>query len=316
MKPQLIALQNWYAKFKTKNFSLEDEPREGRPRTATDEQNVAAVKAVIEENPRTTIEQLEQSLGIDATSVGRILHEHLGLTKKAARWVPHTLKTEQKEARVNFCQRFLQQFKNGASVNFRNIVTGDESWFHFYDPETKKQSKEWSKKGAAAPSKPRRQKSVGKTMFAVFFTQNGITASVPLEERKTVTSKWYVEECLPKVFENLLNGRPEAELRRFFLHHDNAPAHTARNTIDFIGRSGINLIEPPPYSPDLAPCDFWLFSKIKDPLRGKLLETREELTEAVNDQLHQIKNEDFKLCFQNWLKRMQKCIDIGGNYVE
>jgi transposase len=88
------------------------------------------------------------------------------------------------------------------------------------------------------------------------------------------------------------------------LHHDNAPTHTASKTILFIGASGINLIEPPPYSPDLAPCDFWLFAKVKEPLRGKVFRTREELIEAVNSQLDLLTKYDFKQCFQDWLWRL------------
>lgn len=174
----------------------------------------------------------------------------------------------------------------------------------------------WSEKGEPAPQKVRRVRSAKRTMFAIFFSWSGIVASVPLEEGKTVTSSWYTEECLPVVFEEILKGRPTKELRRFFLHHDNAPAHTARKTIEFIADSGIDLLTPPPYSPDLAPCDFWLFPKLKEPLRRRRFETRAELISAVNDELKNFRKKDFEECFERWIHRMQKCIIIGGDYVE
>ena len=90
----------------------------------------------------------------------------------------------------------------------------------------------WSEKGEPAPQKVRRVRSAKRTMIAIFFSWSGIVASVPLEEGKTVTSSWYTEECLPVVFEEILKGRPTKELRRFFLHHDNAPAHTARKQLN------------------------------------------------------------------------------------
>jgi histone-lysine N-methyltransferase SETMAR len=299
--PSLEMVSKWYRSFQTGHFSVQDDPREGRPRGSTDESNVDAVKAALEEDPRMTVEKLQEGLRIDATSIWRILHDHLEYSKKSARWVPRLLSEEQKLARVRFSLQFLKDFKNGTSANFRNIVTGDEAWFYNFDPLTKEQSKVWSEKGAAPPVKAKRERSVGKTMFAVFFSRQGVVASVPLEEGKTVTSQWYTEICLPVVFKNLLKGRPATDLRRHFMHHDNASAHTAKNTIHFIGESGINLIDAPPYSPDLAPCDIWLFSKVKEPIRGKRFDTREDPIFAVNQQLNKLENRDFEDCFERWL---------------
>ena len=314
--PCIRTVERWFARFSTGHFGVEDDPREGRPRTSTDEQSVAAVKAAIEEDPRLTGEKLEEMLGIEVTSVYRILHDHLGLSVKAARWVPRLLTQEQMDARVEFSRWFLEEFDEGRSPKFRFIVTGDEAWFHKSDPETKQQSMVWTKKGEAPPVKARREKSAGKIMLAIFFSHDGIVASVPLEQGKTVTSQWYVDNCLPKVFDKLQGGRPKSILKKHFLHHDNAPAHRASKTLLFIGASGIQLIEPPPYSPDLAPCDFWLFSKVKQPLRGKVFKTIDNVIEAVNTQLNQLKNEDFEQCFQSWIYRLKKCKDIGGKYVE
>lgn len=48
---------------------------------------------------------------------------------------------------------------------------------------------------------------------------------------------------------------------RWILHYDNAPAHTSFVVVEFLGRNSITVTEHPPYSPDLASCDFFLFSK-------------------------------------------------------
>ncbi|KAM0736815.1 Mariner Mos1 transposase [Formica fusca] len=50
---------------------------------------------------------------------------------------------------------------------------------------------------------------------------------------------------------------------RWILHQDNAPSHTALIVREFIGRNNITVMDHPPYSPDLGPCDFFLFPKIK-----------------------------------------------------
>jgi hypothetical protein len=53
------------------------------------------------------------------------------------------------------------------------------------------------------------------------------------------------------------------------LHHDNAPAHSTALVQAFLAKHIIQVCQPP-YSPDLAPCDFWLFPKLKSPLKGRI----------------------------------------------
>ena len=72
----------------------------------------------------------------------------------------------------------------------------------------------------------------------------------------------------------------------------------------------------PPYSPALAPCDFWLFSKLKENLRGFCYETIEEMKEAVMKVIDTLTQEDFHRAFQKLLERYNKCIAAGGEYFE
>ena len=73
----------------------------------------------------------------------------------------------------------------------------------------------------------------------------------------------------------------------------------------------IKTVPQPPYSPDLAPCDFWLFPKLKEKLRSCRYETIEEMKEAVTLTL-----EDFHGAFQKLLEGYNKCIAAGGDYFE
>ena len=75
---------------------------------------------------------------------------------------------------------------------------------------------------------------------------------------------------------------------------------------------GIKTVPQPPYSPDLAPCDFWLFPK----LRGCRYETIEEMSEAVTKVIDTLTEEDFHGAFQKLLERYNKCIAAGGDYFE
>ena len=75
---------------------------------------------------------------------------------------------------------------------------------------------------------------------------------------------------------------------------------------------GIKTVPQPPYSPDLAPCDFCLFPK----LRGCRYGTIEEMKEAVSKVIDTLTQEDFHWAFQKLLERYNKCIATGGDYFE
>ena len=78
----------------------------------------------------------------------------------------------------------------------------------------------------------------------------------------------------------------------------------------------IKTVHHPPYSPDLAPCDFWLFPKLKEKLRGCHNETIEEMKEAVTKVIDRFTQEDFHGAFQRLLEKYNKCIAAGGDYFE
>ena len=75
---------------------------------------------------------------------------------------------------------------------------------------------------------------------------------------------------------------------------------------------GIKTVPQPPYSLDLAPCDFCLFPK----LRGCRYETIEEMKEAVTKVIDMLTQEDFHGAFQKVLEQYNKCIAAGGDYFE
>ena len=75
---------------------------------------------------------------------------------------------------------------------------------------------------------------------------------------------------------------------------------------------GIKTVPHPPYCPDLAPCDFWLFSK----LRGRRYETIEEMKEPMTKVIDTLTQEDFHGAFEKLLERYNNCIATEGDYYE
>ncbi|CAF4976569.1 unnamed protein product [Rotaria sp. Silwood1] len=172
-----------------KDASVEHAVRPDRPRTSVNEQTIDAVRAIIEDDPHSTYEQIEYVLGISSPSIiHSIVHDYLKLRKVCTRWVPHHLTDDQKRWRIPFCRHSLNRFEEGQSCHVFNIITGDESWFYHYNPETKEQSKVWKSKTDPCPTKVHRKKSSGKRMVAVFFMKSGLIKTVPLEAGATLNA--------------------------------------------------------------------------------------------------------------------------------
>ena len=99
---------------------------------------------------------------------------------------------------------------------------------------------------------------------------------------------------------------------QWHFHQDDAPVHNSILVTDYLTKIGIKTVPLPPYSPDVAPCGFWLFPK----LRGCRYETIEEMKEAVTKVMDTLTQEDFYGAFQKLLEWYNKCIAAGGDYFE
>jgi len=316
LAPSRATVYNWYGEFRRNRPFLTDEERPGRPPTAVTEENIDRVRKLLKQNPRLTYEEMQNFMDISARSLNEILHTHLNVRKVCARWIPHFLKAEEKEVRVNWCRQLLNKYENTDLWQRSEIVTGDETWIYQYDPETKCQSQVWLFEGDAPPTKLRRALSADKRMVATFFSRSGHVATVPLVERSTVTAQWYTEVCLPQVFQVLRERRPKSGLRGFFLHHDNASAHTADLTLAFLEDEHVKVLGHPPYSPDLAPCDFFLFPKIKNMLKGIRFSSSDEAVAAYLEAVRTLPTEEWDKCFSDWIIRMKLCVEANGEYFE
>lgn len=309
-------IERWFSEFRDQKESIQDQPRSGRPKTAVTQENIRIVESLIRDFRNITYEEIQDALGISADAVHSILHDHLRVRKLVSRWIPHLLDERQKQGRVDWCKFMIEKFDRGQSASVSDIVTGDETYIYCYDPGTKQQDTVWVFEEDKLPTKVVRGRSTGKQLVAIFFRRKGLVASVPLEQHKTVTADWYCTTCLPMVFSKLEEERPHMGLRGIFLHQDNAPAHTASKTSDFLQERHVKLVGHPPHSPDLAPCDFYLFPKMKKYLREKRYSSAEEAVAAMNDFLESLPKKALSDCFASWFDRMQKCIDANGEYFE
>ena len=83
-------------------------------------------------------------------------------------------------------------------------------------------------------------------------------------------------------------NREPWETRSRLLHHDNAPVHNALGIWELVAKNTIAVLEQPPYSPDLAPCDFFLFPKLKKVIKGTRFQDSKAIKTAVTRELRAI----------------------------
>jgi hypothetical protein len=100
------------------------------------------------------------------------------------------------------------------------------------------------------------------------------------------------------------------------IHADNARTDTTLRTHAFMAENSMKPAPHPLYSPNLAPSDFYLFGYVKGRLTGQMFESHADLFEAIIEILRSIPMEKLMEVFLEWKRRLQRCIDITGDYVE
>ncbi|PNF42653.1 hypothetical protein B7P43_G01278 [Cryptotermes secundus] len=85
---------------------------------------------------------------------------------------------------------------------------------------------------------------------------------------------------------------------------------------EFLAKNKMAVVPHPPYSPDLAPCDLFLFHKMKIKSKGRRFDTVEEIQEETQTMLNTLTKKDFQDAFEKWQKRWDRCMRSQGDYFE
>ena len=109
----------------------------------------------------------------------------------AAHWVPKSLSDEQMATRASVCSTLLKRFRSKKDDFLSRLVTVDETWVHYYEPENKAQSRQWVGRGSPRPKKFKTQPSAGKVMATVFWDAKGVIMLDFLAKKGTITGTYY-----------------------------------------------------------------------------------------------------------------------------
>lgn len=313
--PSYSTVKKWAAEFKRGRSSIDDDPRSGRPATSVNPKNIEAVRGLVEADRRIKTREIAAELGIDKKQVIEILHEQLHLSKLSARWIPKLLTPAEMQKRTETSDQILSRYDADSAGFLSRLVTGDETWVHHFDPESKHESMQWLQKGGDAPLKARRQASAGKIMMTVFWDARGPILIDFLPHKETVTGVYYAG-LMTQLRDAVREKRRGMLTRGVLLLHDNAPVHACHVAQAAIRDAGFEQLPHPPYSPDLAPSDFHLFPHLKRHLRGQRFDNDNELVQAVQGWFASRSEQFFQSGIEAIRARCYKCILLDGNYIE
>jgi len=130
-----------------------------------------------------------------------------------------------------------------------------------------------------------------------------------------VNQQYYIE-VLTKLHERVRRKRPELWRSGWIFHQDNMPVHNALSVKQFLANKNIIVLEHPPYLPELAPCNFCLFPKIKSVLKVTHFVSIEDVKAKMVELLNSLTEHDLQSCFEHWQHDMQLYVTSEVNYFE
>jgi histone-lysine N-methyltransferase SETMAR len=313
--PSYDVVKHWCKQFKCGRLSIHDEPRSGRPSTSCTDDMIRKVEQIILKDRRVNVKNIVAELGISQGSVVDIIHNELNMTKVSARWIPRLLTPVQKLQRRECSEQLLHLCNRDEDNFFDRLITMDESWIHYFDPETKEASKQWKHVESPPPKKARTQPSAGKVMLSVFWDQDGVILTDYLQKGHTITGQYY-SNLLLKLCDEIKKKRRGMLRKGILLLHDNAPAHSSLVACQAARDCGYEILPHPPYSPDLAPSDFFLFPQLKSTLRGRRFNTDNDVITVTEDYFSSKSRGYYRDGIRKVKNRWEKCITLAGSYIE
>ena len=217
------------------------------------------VRDLVYSDRRIQVEEIAQALGISHGSVSTILHDEL-----TTPWVPKSLSGKQMATRASVCNTLLKCFRSKDDFLLR-LVTVDETWVYYYEPENKVQS---SVGRAWVPHKEVQDATIcwqgdGHNILGC----KGVIMLDFLPKRSTITGVYYAN--LLDQLRTTIREKCQGKLSKgVLLQQDNARVHTFKVAMNAVERNWYELIPHPAYSPDLATSDFFLFPNLKKDIRG------------------------------------------------
>ncbi len=195
-----------------------------------------------------------------------------------------------------------------------HVITRDESWFWVWQPESKQASRQWLGLQQERPEKVRIEQSTQKAMLILFFDRYGPVYKQWMPNGAGINRHVYLQ--VMKSLKEAVRRRCPTHQQDWVLLHDNAPTHNAGINVNWLRENRIECVPHSGYSPDLSPCDFWVFAELKKMVAGTRFHSIQEMITSVDAAIQTIPGEKWAAAMVRYPERLRKCITAGGAYFE
>jgi histone-lysine N-methyltransferase SETMAR len=235
-----------------------------------------AILSALGDTPFASICQLARLTHLSAATVYRRVGQSLGFTARHLRWVPHLLSDVQKLEPVQAAQLLLRKVGAQQQRAWHGIVTVDESWFFL----TTYHDFIWLPETENVRERERPMIESTKLMLRIVRNPQGFHVANVLPKGYKFNAGYHITELLSALFDWRRTQQRSTD-GKLLVHAANARPHTAQASKGILEAHGMEKAPHPPYSPDIAPSDFYLFDHVTNRLAGASFADADELFEAV-----------------------------------
>lgn len=312
--PRFETIMKWVNNFQ-RTGSLRPGTARGGERTVRTPENIERVRQAVEASPRRSAVRHARALRMSNRSVRRILHLDL-------HFHPFKLMVVQQLQQNDYGRRF--RFAETMVENMTDdivLIMSDEAHFHLSGVVNKQNFRYW------ASENPRQlhEKPLHSDKLTVwcgisrnfiigpyFFQENGRTVTVNTDRYLTMLREFF----LPQLRRRRIN------LNTVWFQQDGATCHTSRAAMEFLRQTFpgrlISLrgdVEWPPRSPDLSPCDYFLWGYLKARVYINKPRTLEALSETITQEIRAVPRAMLQRSMDNFSQRLQECMDKNGQHL-
>jgi histone-lysine N-methyltransferase SETMAR len=151
-------------------------------------------------------------------------------------------------------------------------------------------------------------------MVLVIWGVDGLALVEIVSSNLRVGAKYLCEFAISHMEANGKTHRPEQNLKGITFNSDNAPNHIAEVTIAKISESRMNQMPHLPYSPGIAPTDFFLFRHLKHKFQGCSYDSADELFSVITDLMENLEKSLLYRVFDEWISHLHLVVESDGEH--
>lgn len=290
-----------------------DRPGRGRKATVNTSANRKIIKKRVMRNPRTSMRKVAREMGISDRSVRKMAKEVLGLKPYKLQKV-QLLTNQNKQVRLQRCRQLLRR---AATHQWEKILFTDEKVFTIEQTHNHQNDRIWSSKHPGNSGIIEHRQNPKYVMVWAGICASGKTPLVFVDEGVKINQEVYRLKILEAIV--LPWAQKHFGEQEWTFQQDSAPAHKAKTTQDWCKTNFPNFIasnEWPPYSPDLNPMDYSVWSILESRACAKPHKSLESLKHSLSQEWDRLEPKELRPIAENFVKRLKLCIKAKGGHFE